>query len=128
MKVAIFKNRLARKKWSVVFPNGHILDGFETADRARDAAARNGFMPIVLNGSPLKINLHWHFVQVGKSEAWRAELGGQIVATAERSNPEDFWKTSINGEELAPLSSITEFATRVAQQIEKEYNNASNKF
>ena len=117
MRVAIFKHQNPKKQWCVLFPNGRKVCGYVSADHAREVAERCGSHPVILNKDAEIKALSWKYVQSGSLEFWRAELGNQILATAERSNPEDFWKTTILGKESPATASITELAQLLQKQL-----------
>ena len=101
-----------------MFPNGKSLCGYDSADHAKTVASRAECEAVVLTGSDASPHgLVWHYGEVGKLEYWRAEIGNKILATAERSNPEDFWKTTILGKESPATASITELAQLLQKQL-----------
>ena len=110
MTVAIFKHQNPKKKWCILLPNGRKICGYDTADKAREVAARCGKVPVVLDSRGGAELVAWKYGKSGRLEFWRAEVGGQILATAERSDPEDFWQTTILGKQERATASITELA------------------
>ena len=117
MRVAIFKHQNPKKQWCVLFPNGRKLCGFDTSDHAREVAERCGSHPVILNKDAEIKALSWKYVKSGRLEFWRAEIGNQTIATAERSNPEDYWQTTILGKESPATASITELAQLLQKQL-----------